>query len=55
MFHFLRSRFFRERYERKRYWFTSLLGGIKTHVFGLLEESIWTVGRHSKVRFWEDN
>ena len=56
VFCFLRSRFLKERYEPKSYWFTSpIWGGIKSHVFGLLEESIWMVGRHSKVRFLEDN
>ena len=44
VFCFLRSRFFRERYEPKSYWFTSpIWGGIKSNAFGLLEESIWMV------------
>ena len=29
--------------------------GIKSHIVQLHEESIWIVGRHSKVRCWVDN
>ena len=34
---------------------SSIWGALKSHLQSLISESIWVIGRHSKVRFWLDN
>ena len=56
VFRFLRARFFKDQYVPKMYKFSlPIWRGIKSHILQLHEESIWMIGRHSKVRFWVDN
>ena len=56
VFSYLRARFFADRYVPKSYPIRSpIWGGLKGHVLSIMEESIWIIGRHSRLRFWHDN
>ena len=55
VYRFLRDRFFSNGFEQRRFWKSSVWCGLRSHIKPLVAESIWAVGRHSKVRFWKNN
>ncbi|PON63793.1 hypothetical protein TorRG33x02_275030, partial [Trema orientale] len=55
VYNFLRDRFFSSGFVQRRFWKSSVWCGLRSHIRPLIDESIWAVGRHSKVRFWTNN
>ena len=55
VFRFLRGRFFSKGFTPRRFWKSSIWCGLRNHIQTLIDESIWAVGRNSKVHFWTGN